>query len=74
MNPAPARVAAAFAEDGGLIGFLVMRQGLCLAVDLEGQEFGPFRVREAAVAALSRRRRFEMSRRREVLPSPTPEL
>ncbi len=75
MNTTPARVAAAFAEDGGLIGFLVERDGVALAVDLEGQELGPFRVREAAVAALSRRRLSDgLSRRRDSCSAATPAL
>ncbi len=68
MNPAPARAVMVYADDERFLGFLVVRDGTFLAVNLSGNELGPFRTQDCAVAALSRRRRFETSRRREVLP------
>jgi len=52
----PARVLMAYAADERWIGFLIERDRTFLAVNLAGDEIGPFRTQEAAVAALSRER------------------
>ncbi len=66
MNTRPARVAMVYAADESWLGSLVVRDETFLAaVSLAGDEVGPFRTQDAAVAALSRRRRFELSRRHE---------
>jgi hypothetical protein len=62
MNPTPARVLMVYGADNDCwLGFLVVREGTFLAVSLAGDELGPFRTQDAAVAALSRRRRVETS-------------
>ncbi len=72
VNELPARVAMAYAEDGRFIGFVIERVGTCIAVDLMGGEHGPFRTEDAAIAALARGRRFELSRRPESLTRSAP--
>ena len=61
MNTAPARVLMVYGADECWLGFLVVRDATFLAVSLAGDEVGPFRTQDAAVAALSRRRRSETS-------------